>query len=106
RAEGAGDPHFGRGPMAAGIAFGIHSNPIGMSLLNVVVSGMGIGAGEDDHSEFAASGDELAEGVVRAEPGTAMMEGNLGGIIGDATAGAQANGVGLGAAKIIEPELG
>ena len=37
--------------------------------------------------------------------GAAMMKGNLGGIIRDATAGAQADGVRLCALEIIEPEL-
>ena len=70
-----------------------------MRILDIVVSRMRVRARDHDHAELAAARDEFAERIAIAEPRAAMMKRNLGRIIGDATAGAQADGVGLGALK-------
>lgn len=105
RTEAAGHPHFGRGPMAAGLAVGFDSDPVRMRGLDVVVGGVRIGTGNDDHAEFATAGDEFAKRIGIAEPLTAMMKRDVGWIVGDATAGAQANSVGFCALKKSEPKF-
>src|SRR3954462_14708137 len=105
RPERAGDPHFGRGPVAPDFAVGIHGNPIGMGCLDVVVGGVRISAGNDDHSLLAAARYEFAEWISVCEPLAAMMKGNRRRVISDAAAGAQTGGVPFSATEIIEPEL-
>jgi len=105
RAEAARHPHFRRSPMAALFAVSVHGNPIGVRGGDVIVGSVGIGAGDDDHAQLAAAGDEVAEGVVITEPRAAMVKRNFGGIIGDTTTAAETHGVRLGAIKIIQPEL-
>ena len=105
RPEPAGDPHLGRGPVAARLAVGGHRDPVGMGGLHIVIGGVRVGARDDDHAELAAAGDEFAEHIAVAQPGAAMVEGNLGRVIRHAAAGAEADGVRLGAREVIEPEL-
>ena len=92
-AVGAGDPHLGRGPVAAGLAVRVDGDPVGVGGLGVVVGGVGIGADEDGHAEVAASGDEFAEDVAVVEPGAAVVEGDGGGVVGDAASAAEADSV-------------
>src|SRR5207342_1520278 len=56
------------------------------------------------HAEAPAAGDELAEDVPLAEPGAPVMERHRGGVVGDAAAGAQADGVRARALEVVEPE--
>ncbi len=103
-AESAGDPHFGRRPVAARISLRVDRDPIGVRSFGVVVCGVRVGADEHRHAEFAAAGDEFSEDVAIVEPRAAVVEGNCGGIVGDATAAAEADAVGTGALEIVEPE--
>ena len=76
-AEAAGDPHLRRGPVAARLAVRVHRDPVGVRRLHVVVGRVRVGAGDDDHAEPAAAGDQLAEHVAVAEPRAAVVEGDL-----------------------------
>ena len=105
RAERAGDPHLGRGPVPARLAVGVDGDPVGMRALRVVVGGVRIGARDDDHAELAAAGDQIAKRIAVTEPLAAMMERDRGRIVGDAAARAEADGVGFRALEVIEPEL-
>ncbi len=103
-AQAAGDPHLRRGPVAAGPPVFVHRDPVRVRRLHVVVGGVRIGAGDDHHPELATPGDELAEHVAAAQPRAAVVEGDLGRVVGDAAAGAQAGGVGVRALEVVEPE--
>ena len=105
-AVGAGEPHVGHGPVGTGMAFGVDGDPVGMGGFGIVPGGVGIGADEHGHAELAAAGNEIAEAVAIAEPGAAMVEGNLGGVVGDAASAADAGALGAGALKVVEPEMG
>ena len=104
RAERAGDPHLRRRPVPARRAVGADVDPVGVRLLHVVVRRVRIGARDDDHAELATAGHEIAERIAVAEPLAAMMERHRGRVVRDASAGAQAHGVGLRAAEVVEPE--
>src|SRR5215510_3238171 len=91
--------------MATGLSLGGDLNPIGVRLLHVVVCRVRIGAGDHNHPELATPGHEIAEHVACTEPGAAVMQWNLRGIIRDTTAGAQADRVGFRALEVVEPEL-
>src|SRR5437667_124475 len=81
-------------------------DPIGVSLMHVVVGGMGVGARNDHHSKFPTTGDECAERIAIVQPLTAVMQRNPCRIICYATAGAQTDSVGLRSLEIIEPKAG
>ena len=53
----------------------------------------------------AAAGDKFAQNVPLAEPCAAVVKGDVRWVIGHAAAGTQADCVGLGALKVVEPEL-
>ena len=105
-AEGAGDPHLGRRPVAARIAVGVDGDPVGVGGFGVVVGGVRVGADEHGHVELAAAGDEFAEDVAVVEPCAAMVEGDFGGIVGDAAASAETDSVAASAFEVVEPEGG
>src|SRR5258708_5877841 len=71
---------------------------------DVVVGRVWVGAREDDHAELAAARDQIAERIAVGQPPTAVMRGDLGGVVGDAAAGAQAGGVAMSAFEVVEPE--
>ena len=104
-AQGAGDPEFRHGPVTPLLALRIHRDPIGVRVVDVLVSGVGVGAGDDVHAELAAAGRHLAEGIGVAEELAAVVERDLGGVEGYAAAGAEAGRVAVGALEIVEPEL-
>jgi len=64
-----------------------------------------VSAGDDDHAELAAAGDQFTERITVRQPGAAMVERNVRRVIGDTPAGAETDGVGPGAFEVIEPEL-
>ena len=84
--EGAGEPEFLVGGVAGFLAIGVHHDPIGVGVVDILMDGVRIGTGHDVHAEFAAAFDEIAEGILIAQPLTAIVHGDLGGIEGDATA--------------------
>ena len=92
--------------MAARLAVGFHGDPIRMSVVHVLMRGVGIDARGHHHAEFAAAREHLAEGVAIAEKLAAVMQRHFGGIKGHASAGAQAHGIGVDALEIVEPEAG
>ncbi len=104
RAQRAGDPHLRRGPVPALAAVGVDGDPVGMRVVDILVGRVRIGARHHDHAQLAAARHQLAEGVAVAQPRAAVMQRDLGGIVGHAAAGAQAGGIGMGAPEIIQPE--
>lgn len=103
--EPAGHPHLRRGPMPTRLARGVHRNPIRMRRLHVIVGRVRVGAGDDDHAQFTAAGDDFAEGIGLAKPLAAVVKRNLRRVIRHAPTGAEANRVGARALEVIEPEL-
>ena len=87
-----------------GLPLCVDGDPVGMRGFGVVVGGVGVGADEDGHVVFAAAGDEFAEDVAVVEPGAAMVKRDFGGVVGDAAAAAETDGVGAGALEVVEPE--
>ena len=71
----------------------------------VRVNGMRIGARQHHHIQRAAPGDQIAERVTIAQPRTAVMQRDVGGIVGHVAARTQARAVGVDAAEVVEPEV-
>src|SRR4051812_14324231 len=92
--------------MPARLAVRRLSDPIRVRLLDVIIGGVRIRARDYDHAELPAAGDEFTEWIAVAEPGAPVVKSDIRGVIRNAAAGAQADGVGMGALKIIEPEGG
>ena len=90
--------------MATRLAAGINCDPIGVSVLNIIISRMRICPGDDDHAELATAAHEFTKRVGVAKPLAAVMERDLCRIIGDATAGAKADRIGFRALEVVEPE--
>ena len=93
--ERAGHPQLGVGPVPPRLAVAVDGDPVGMRGPHVVAHGVRIGARDDVHAERAAAGDQRAERIARAQPGAAMVQRNLGGVVGDDAAGAERGGVGV-----------
>src|SRR5207248_4034954 len=104
-AEGAGDPHLRRGPMPPRLAGRVHGNPIGMRLLHVVIGRVWISPRDDDHSQLTTAGNQLAEHVALAKPGTAVVKGDFCWVIRYAAARTKTDRIGLGPLEVVEPEL-
>jgi len=92
--------------MLAGFAIRGDRDPIGMRVVDVLVDGVRIGPRNHVHAQFAAARYQFTEAVAIAQETAAVVQRNLGGIIGHAAAGAQADGVAMGALEIIQPEFG
>ena len=92
--------------MAARLAVGFHGDPIRMSVVDVLMRGVGIHARGHNHAEFAAARQHFAKRVAIAEELAAVMQRHLGRIKGHASAGAQAHGIGMDPLEIVEPEAG
>ena len=90
--------------MAAGLAVRLDGDPIRMRIVNVLVRGVRIDAGDHVHTKFAASGYHFAEGVAVAEIFAAVMQRDFGRIKSHAAAGAQARGIGMDSLEIVQPE--
>jgi len=104
RAQGAGYPVIRRRPVPARLAAGIDRHPLGMCGCGIVVNGVGIRAGDDDHVQCPASGDQLAQGiVVPNHERAAVVVGDLRWVIGHAPAGAETGAVGVNAPEIRQP---
>ena len=61
RPQGAGHPHLRRGPVPARLALGVHGDPVGMRVADVVVGRVRVGPRQHDHAELPAARDQLAE---------------------------------------------
>ncbi len=106
RAERARHPQLRVGPMPARLTIGIDRDPIGMRRPYLLTHGVRIGARDHTHVQTTASRHERPEWIGRAEPCTAMVQRNLGRIVGDDAAGAEAGSVCADARKVVEPEVG
>ncbi len=102
----AGHPQLRRRPVAPLVALGVHGDPVRVGVVDILVRGVRIGAGDDDHVHLAAAGDQVAERVGGPQPGTAIVQRDFGWVEGHAAAGAEAGGVGVSAPEIVEPESG
>jgi hypothetical protein len=77
-----------------------------MRCLGVVVRGVEIGPHEHRHAQLAAPGDKFSKDIAIAQPGTAVMKRDRGGIVGDAASAAETHTVGARALEVVEPERG
>ena len=102
--ERAGDPQLRVGPVPARPPVGVDRDPVGVRARRVVARRVRVGARDHLHPHGTAAADQLAERIAGAEPGTAVMEGDLGRVVGDDTPGAEAGRVGMDAAEVVEPE--
>src|SRR5689334_2289782 len=91
--------------MTPRLSIGPNGNPIRVRCLDIVVGGVRISPRNHDHPEFSTASHEFAKRIAVTEPLTAVMIRNFCWIIGNASAGAQANGIGLRSLEVIEPEL-
>ncbi len=76
-----------------------------MRVVNVLMRGMRIGAGHHVHAQFPAALRHFAECVSISEIFAAIVKRNLRGIERHASARRETRGIGMDAAKVIEPEL-
>ena len=90
--------------MTARLASGVDGDPIRMRCLQVVISGVRVCAYQHRHTLLARSGDEFAKKIAVTEPCATVVEGNLSGIVGDATSAAKADTLGSRALEVVEPE--
>ena len=91
--------------MAVRLAVGLYRDPVRVSVLDVLVGGVGIDARDHVHAEFPAAGDHVAKRVAVAEELTSIVQWDLGRIEGHATARAEADRIGVNAFVVVEPEL-
>ncbi len=96
-AERAGDPEIGVGPVAAFLPVFIDGDPFGVGVVDVLMGGVGVGSGDDVHAEFAAACDHFAERIPVSQEFAAVVEGNFGGVEGDAASSGEAGGIGVDA---------
>ncbi len=102
--ERARDPQLRVGPVPARLPVGVDGDPVGVGPRGVVAGRVRIGAGQDLHALGAAAADQVTERIAGAEPGAAVMEGDVGGVVGDDAAGAETHRVGVDAREVVEPE--
>ena len=100
-----GDPQVGVGPMAHRLAIRPHHNPVGVGVVDILMDGVGVGAGNHIHAQPAAPLIKFAKGVAVAHPGGAIVVGDLGRIVGDAATGAETGGVAMRLFKEVQPEI-
>jgi len=105
RPERAGDPQLRLRPVPAWLAMFIDRDPVRVGVEHILVDGVRVGARDDHHSLRSTAGHEFAERVAGTEPAAAVVQRDVGWIIGHASAGAEASAIGAGAAEIVEPEL-
>jgi hypothetical protein len=104
--ERACDPQLRHDQVAALLAGGIHRDPVGVGVVDILVRRVRIGTRHHHHSQFPAARREFPECVAIAQPLAAIMQRDGSGIVGHASAGAQTSGVGMGTLEIIQPESG
>src|SRR5262245_45191278 len=106
RPEAARHPQCRIGPMFALPALRVDGDPVRMRVIDVLMSRMRIGPGDDIHAELATPRHQFAEAIAVAQILAAVVERNLGRIVGHATAGGKAGRVGMSPAEVVEPERG
>jgi hypothetical protein len=79
-------------------------DPIGLSGAHLVADSVGIRARNHLHAQRTASRDERPEWIAVAKPRAAVMQRNLGRVVGDDAAGAERGGVGVQPPEVVEPE--
>ncbi len=83
----------------------IDGHPFGMRFGRVVADAMRVDARDDGHVQLAAAADEVAEGVLIAEPFAAVMKRHVGRIKRTHAAGGDARAIGVNALEEIEPPV-
>ena len=81
-------------------------DPVGVSLVNIVVARMGVGTRDDDHAARTAASGQIAESIHVAKPLAAIVERHLGGIVRDGTTGVEGDRLDAAALEVGEPEVG
>src|SRR4030095_6573205 len=105
RPECACHPEFRIGPVSAFLAVFRHRNPVRVSFVDILMSSVRIGAGDDIHSKLAATGYEFPETITVTKESAPVVEGYFGRVIGNATARRKTCRVGMRVFEVIEPEL-
>src|SRR5262245_26681229 len=106
RSETTCHPKLRIGPVPALPALGVDGDPVRMRVIDILMSRMRIGPGDDIHAELATPRHQFAEAIAVAQILAAVVERNLGRIVGHATAGGKAGRVGMSPAEVIETESG
>ena len=105
RPERAGHPEIGIRPVPQRRAVARRRDPVGVGGAHLVADGVRIGTRDDLHALRAAARDQRPERIAVAKPCAAMVQRNLGRVVGDDAAGAQRGSVGVKPAEVVEPEL-
>ena len=84
---------------------GVHRDPVRMRIVDILMGGMWIGACDNIHPKLAAPGKQLAKGIGGFHPCGLMVQGNFGGVVGDAPSRGETCCIRMDAPEIIEPEL-
>src|SRR5215475_14430812 len=87
RPEATCHPHFRIGPVPALLVLRVDRDPVRMRVVDLLMSRMRVGSGDNIHTEFATSSNQFAEAIAVAQILAAVMQRNPGRIVGDATAG-------------------
>ena len=82
-AQGAGHPQLGIRPVTAGLAFGGHRDPVRVCRPHLLARRMRVGARDYAHPERAAARDQRAERIASGQPRAAMVQRDLGRVVGD-----------------------
>lgn len=94
---------IGRSPVPPRFTVGRAGHPFGMGCECFFGAGVGIGAGDDVHSQAAAALSKLAERITGAKKFAAIVKRDFGGIKGYTTTGAEAGGVGVNLLEVPQP---
>src|SRR6185312_3088503 len=78
----------------------------GMSVIDILMNSVGVGARDDVHAQAAAAFHHLAEWIAVPQPFAAVVHGDPGGIERDASTGAKTSAIDMTAPEVIEPEVG
>src|ERR1035438_7011546 len=104
RPQGAGKPIFGIGRVPALVAMFIDRDPIGMRIVDVLVTSMRIGSRNHIHAKLPASRNDVAESVHGPEPSASIVERDFSWIESDNAPRTQAGRIGMDALEVVEPE--
>ncbi len=91
--------------MLALLAILIDCQPVRMRVVNILMACVCVGAGNDIHAQLAAAVRYIAKGIHIPQPLAAVVQGNLGGVEGDAPARIQNCGISMDSMEIVQPEL-
>ncbi len=104
RPERAGHPSVRHRPVPAVIPLGVDRDPFRVRLEGVTMDRVRVGSRQHRHVHRPAARYQLAKGVAVAHPRAAVVQRDLGGIVADVAARAQAGALRVHAPEIVEPK--